>query len=121
MNTLHEIIRPNSHFRIINKVKNKVDNNSLKNTSSMRNIKAKKIIFNKKILINNNIASKNKIHNSFNIKYEYLQNNENIKTLQTRSELLNNSIPKNNLNIEIYSFNFNLFFSYSLLLNSLKY
>ena len=94
MNTLNETIRPCSHSRIINKIKNKADNGHIKNISSMQNIKSKKIIFNKKILINNNIPSKNKIPNNFNIRHDYLQKSENIKTLQIRNELLNNSIPK---------------------------
>ena len=93
LNTLNESVRPNSYSRII---KHRINNNSIQNISSMRNINTKKIIFNKKILNSNNIISKHKIPNCFNIKHDYYINNENIKTLQAKSELLNDSIHKNN-------------------------
>ena len=66
LNTLNESYRPSSHSRIINKINQKLVNNSLKNISSTKNIKSKKIIFNKKILSYNNIpVKKNKIPNKY--------------------------------------------------------
>ena len=100
--TLNESLRPSSHSRIINKIKYRIGDNSFKNSSSMRNIKSNKIIFNKKIIKDNNIYSKqnnknfllNNIpncHNIKNIKNSLLKYNENIRTLQNKSELINNN------------------------------
>ena len=109
--TLNESLRPSSHSRIINKIKYRIGDNSFKNSSSMRNIKSNKIIFNKKIIKDNNIYSKqnnknfllNNIpncHNIKNIKNSLLKYNENIRTLQNKSELVinNNSIISHNNN-----------------------
>ena len=97
--TLNESLRPSSHSRIINKIKYRIGDNSFKNSSSMRNIKSNKIIFNKKIIKDNNIYSKqnnknfllNNIPNCHNIKNSLLKYNENIRTLQNKSELINNN------------------------------
>ena len=97
--TLNESFRPSSHSRIINKIKYRIGDNSFKNSSSMRNIKSNKIIFNKKIIKDNNIYSKqnnknfllNNIPNCHNIKNSLLKYNENIRTLQNKSELINNN------------------------------
>ena len=105
--TLNESLRPSSHSRIINKIKYRIGDNSFKNSSSMRNIKSNKIIFNKKIIKDNNIYSKqnnknfllNNIPNCHNIKNSLLKYNENIRTLQNKSELIiNNSIISHNNN-----------------------
>ena len=97
--TLNESLRPSSHSRIINKIKYRIGDNLFKNSSSMRNIKSNKIIFNKKIIKDNNIYSKqnnknfllNNIPNCHNIKNSLLKYNENIRTLQNKSELINNN------------------------------
>ena len=97
--TLNESLRPSSHSRIINKIKYRIGDNSFKNSSSMGNIKSNKIIFNKKIIKDNNIYSKqnnknfllNNIPNCHNIKNSLLKYNENIRTLQNKSELINNN------------------------------
>ena len=70
----------------------------------MRNIKSNKIIFNKKIIKNNNNLSKknnnnyllNNIPNCHSIKHGFSKNRENIRTLQNKSEFLNNDITTNN-------------------------
>ena len=106
LNTLSESLRPSSHSRIINKIKYRIGDNSFKNSSSMRNIKSNKIIFNKKIIRNNNIFSKknnnnilfNNIPICHNVKQGYLKNSQNIRTLQNKSEFINNDIISNNIN-----------------------
>jgi len=95
LNTLNESYRPSSHSRIINKINQKLVNNSLKNISSTKNIKSKKIIFNKKILSYNNIpVKKNKIPNKYIpichcINNDKLKNIDKSHTLQEKSEFIN--------------------------------
>ncbi len=95
LNTLNESYRPSSHSRIINKINQKLVNNSLKNISSTKNIKSKKIIFNKKILSFNNIpVKKNKIPNKYIpichcINNDKLKNIDKSNTLQEKSEFIN--------------------------------
>ena len=95
LNTLNESYRPSSHSRIINKINQKLVNNSLKNISSTKNIKSKKIIFNKKILSYNNIpVKKNKIPNKYIpichcINNDKLKNIDKSNTLQKKSEFIN--------------------------------
>ena len=95
LNTLNESYRPSSHSRIINKINQKLVNNSLKNISSTKNIKSKKIIFNKKILSYNNIpVKKNKIPNKYIpichcINNDKLKNIDKSNTLQEKSEFIN--------------------------------
>ena len=95
LNTLNESYRPSSHSRIINKINQKLVNNSLKNISSTKNIKSKKIIFNKKILSYNNIpVKKNKIQNKYIpichcINNDKLKNIDKSHTLQEKSEFIN--------------------------------
>ena len=113
LNTLNESLRPSSHSRIINKIKYRIGDNSFKNSSSMRNIKSNKIIFNKKIIRNNNIFSKknnnnilfNNIPICHNVKQGYLKNSQNIRTLQNKSEFINNDIISNNINFINYKKN----------------
>ena len=45
LNTLNESIRPNSHSRIINKIKYRIDNNSFKNDSQLVNRRRNKTLF----------------------------------------------------------------------------
>ena len=45
LNTLNESIRPNSHTRIINKIKYRIDNNSFKNDSQLVNRRRNKTLF----------------------------------------------------------------------------
>ena len=79
----------------------------------MRNIKSNKIIFNKKIIRNNNIFSKknnnnilfNNIPICHNVKQGYLKNSQNIRTLQNKSEFINNDIISNNINFINYKKN----------------
>ena len=95
LNTLNESYRPSSHSRIVNKINQKLVNNSFKNISSTKNIKSKKIIFNKKILTYNNIpVKKNKIPNKYNpivhcINNDKLKNNDKSNTLREKSEFMN--------------------------------
>jgi serum/glucocorticoid-regulated kinase 2 len=95
LNTLNESYRLSSHSRIINKINQKLVNNSLKNISSTKNIKSKKIIFNKKILSYNNIpVKKNKIPNKYIpicqcINNDKLKNIDKSNTLQEKSEFIN--------------------------------
>ena len=113
LNTLNESLRPSSHSRIINKIKYRIGDNSFKNSSSMRNIKSNKIIFNKKIIRNNNIFSKknnnnilfNNIPICHNVKQGYLKNSQNIRTLQNKSDFINNDIISNNINFINYKKN----------------
>ena len=95
LNTLNESYRPSSHSRIINKINQKLVNNSLKNIFLTKNIKSKKIIFNKKILSYNNIpVKKNKIPNKYIpichcINNDKLKNIDKSHTLQEKSEFIN--------------------------------
>ena len=91
---------------ILNKYKNKLKNESLKNIISIKKIKSNKKIFDKKIITNKNVDMKNNKKNyksnipisnrKFN--YETYQKKEKDKSLQNKTEIYKNIVNlfKNN-------------------------